>query len=325
MKISLILSVLALSFNIHLEAHMFHKESIQTDWQEESVLPFDELMITWNAPRPSDGKYQFYVSVKTDEWSSCLLYASWGSDGQASYLSTTSDGPVRVYQDALEVLEGKKATGFQVHVVAQGNASLDQIQGLHVYTNGNKTQEPVKALSYSEPVYLQVSGLSQMALNHVRHMDLCSPTSTVAVVRYLSNNYQTDPVYFAQKSWDGGFDIFGNWVFNVAQAWTELGPDWNCWVERLSGFDEIYQKLHQGTPVIVSVRGPLPGSAQPYAKGHLMAVIGFDPIEQKVLCMDPAFPSNQLTSASYDLSDFLQAWNRRGRVAYVFSKKNSIE
>jgi hypothetical protein len=69
------------------------------------------------------------------------------------------------------------------------------------------------------------------------------------------------------------------------------------------------------------VRGPLPGSAKPYANGHLMAVIGYDPSQQTVICMDPAFPADSETHVVYHLSDFLQAWSRRGNVAYVFAKK----
>lgn len=304
-----------------LEAHMIHQTDIKTDWKEDSVPPFDELMISWNATRPINGKYLIYVKVKVDDWSPWLLYASWGSDGQASYLSTTAEAPVRVYQDAVAVTGSHKGTGFQIRVVPEGNAQLDQIRAIHVYTNSDQTQEPQQTLSYSEKVYLQVNGLSQMGLNHMRHKDLCSPTCTTAVVQYLLQNQQIDPVQFALHSWDGGFDIFGNWVFNVAQASTELGPKWDCWVDRLSGFDEIYQRLHQGTPVIVSVRSPLPGSAQNYPKGHLITVIGFDPAQQAVICMDPAFPLNPLTHVHYALSDFLQAWGRRGRVAYVFSAK----
>ena len=99
-----------------------------------------------------------------------------------------------------------------------------------------------------------------------------------------------------------------------------LGSEWNCWVERLSGFDDIYKRLQQGTPVIVSVRGPLPGGALPYAKGHLMTVIGYDTENKKVNCIDSAFPTDGETNVFYELSDFVQAWSRRGKVAYVFSK-----
>jgi hypothetical protein len=306
-----------------LESYMLHRKTIETEWKEENLPPFNELMLSWNASRPTEGKYLFYISVKTDEWSPWLLYASWGSDGQSSYLNQTPDETVRVYQDALEVMKDGKATGFQIKALVDGNANLNNIYGLHVYINSDQSQKSPE-FSLSEFLLLPVKGLSQIALNHPRFSDLCSPTSTTTVVRYLSKNPSIDPINFAQKSWDRGFDIFGNWVFNVAQASAELGSSWNCWVERLHGFDDIYQRLKRGTPVITSVRGPLPGSAKEYAKGHLLAVIGYDPVQQKVICMDPAFPSDEKTIVRYDINDFVQAWNRRGKIAYMLDHAESI-
>ena len=308
----------------NLEAHMMHQREVGTHWQEEGILPFDELMLSWNAARPLQGKYLFYVSVKTEDWSPWLLYAAWGSDGQSSFHEKADQEPVRVYQDALEVLEGQKATGFQIKVVPEGLAVLEDIHALHVYTNGDRLQDPKQMVLDVPSIGLSLPGISQMVLNHERPTSLCSPTSTTSVVRYLLNCPDVDPVYFAQNVWDGGFDIFGNWVFSVAQAATELGKDWNCWVERLAGFEAVYQRLQQGAPVVVSIRGPLTGSAQPYASGHLIAVIGYDSLRQRVLCMDPAFPADDQTLVSYDLLDFTQAWNRRGRVAYVFQRSPEI-
>jgi hypothetical protein len=304
----------------HLNASMIHlKNPTEKEWKEENLIPFDELILSWNANRPIIGKFHFYISVKTNEWSPWLLYATWGSDGQSSF--SNAEYPVKVYQDTLEIADGQKATAFQIRVVAEENASLNDIHGLHAYTNGDRGQEPQKFDSCLPSVSLNVPGISQMLIDHPRHKDLCSPTSTTAVTRFLSNNYEINPIDFAQNAWDSGFDIFGNWVFNVAQASTHLGLEWSCWVERLSGFEDIYRYLVQGSPVIVSVRGPLPGSALPYSKGHLMAVIGYDSLYQKVICMDPAFPTESETHVFYDLADFLNAWNRRGNVAYVFSKK----
>lgn len=314
---------LVISIFSNLNASMVHRQSpIMHEWKEENLNPFDELMISWNAIRPSEGKFYFYVSVKTDTWSPWLLYASWGSEGQSSFLSTTKEAPVKVYQDALEIIDGKKATGFQIKIHTEGNANLSGVHGLHVYINGDKSQELQETDPSLTSLYLNVPGLSQMALNHARHADLCSPTSTTAVTQYLANDCTIDPIFFAQQSWDSGFDIFGNWVFNIAQASTHLGNGWSCWVERLNGFNDIYSHLKQGAPVIVSVRGPLPGSALPYAKGHLLVVTGYDSLNQKVICMDPAFPTNNETYVSYPLSDFVQAWSRRGNVAYIFTKNN---
>lgn len=295
------------------------KLPIKEEWVVENLTPFNELMLSWNAVRPLEGKFLFYISVKTSAWSPWLLYSSWGSDGQSSFKTSAENTPVRVYQDALEVLEENTATAFKIKIVTEGCASLNSIHGLHVYTNNDKAKE-LQPVSYNNSIYLDVPGLSQMALNHIRHKDLCSPTSITAVTRYLLNDYTLDPLKFAQNIWDSGFDIYGNWVFNVAQASEHLGREWSCWVERLNGFNSICQYLELRIPIIVSVRSPLPGSAVNYTQGHLLVVIGYDSLNRKVICMDPAFPTDGETRVTYDLSDFIQAWSRRGNVAYIFNK-----
>jgi hypothetical protein len=299
---------------------MMYKRAAAREWKEETLPPFDELMITWNGSRPAAGKLLFYISLQFDKWSPWLLYATWERDRQASCHSTTNEAPVRVYQDTVEVMESSKAIGFQIKI----EGPIESIHTLHVYTNSDQRENPEQAIDYSVPVFLPLKGISQILLKHSRHRDLCSPTSTTAVVRYLSNSEPIHPLYFADKSWDSHFDIYGNWVFNVVQAATELGPKWDCWVERLKGFNDIYRRLRLGTPVVVSIRGPLAGSAGPYPQGHLIAVIGYDPEEKKVICMDPAFPTDEKTLVRYDFSDFLQAWNRRGRAAYIFSKSAKV-
>ncbi len=297
---------------------MFHSQEIHEEWREEKVAPFNELILTWNGLRPSEGDYRIYVSVKTDEWSPYLLYALWGKDKQSSFFEEASSGSVRVYQDAVEVLNGHTASGFQVKIESENGEALKHLTALHVYTNGS-SRELKKISSFETSYFLDVRGLSQRILPHPRCMDLCSPTSTTAVIRFLSKGEAVDPVLFAENSRDRGFDIYGNWVLNVAESSHLLGSSWNCWVQRLDGFTDIYERLKENTPVVVSVRGPLPGSALPYAKGHLLVVRGFDAANQKVLCMDPAFLTNEETYVSYPLKDFEEAWKRRGYVAYIFT------
>lgn len=299
---------------------MHFRTSIDKEWKEENLSPFNELMISWNANRPCNGRFLFYVSVKTKIWSPWLLYCSWGAYGQSSYHHIDKESSVKIYQDTLETIEGNQATGFQIKVVPEGSASLDHIHCLHVYTNSHKNTKPLHSHPKLTSIRLEVPGLSQMTISHGRHRDLCSPTSTTAVTRFLSKNFSINPSTFAENVHDSGFDIFGNWVFNVANAWTHLGKEWACWVERLHNFHDIHRYLIHGNPVVTSVRGPLYGSAAPYANGHLIAVIGYEASTQKVICMDPAFPSDKETHVSYEMSDYMQAWSRRGNIAYVFQE-----
>lgn len=312
------LSLIALGISC-VDASMFHSYSNPKIWTEENIPAFDELFLTWNGNRPLQENYHFYVSVKLEDWSPEILYASWGKNLQSTFISRTPDESILGYQDALNVLKGKKATGFRIRVADDKGSPIDMNLALHVYTNAENAID--KDRSFDSSILLDVPGISQMQLDHPRNEELCSPTSTTAVIRYLSKNLSLDPLEFAQFSKDKEFDIFGNWVLNLVQASSELGPSWDLWVQRLENFGDIYERLLQNTPVIVSVRGPLQGSASPYAKGHLLAVIGYDVETSQVICMDPAFSKDEETRVRYGLSDFLEAWYRRGKIAYIFSRK----
>lgn len=159
-----------------------------------------------------------------------------------------------------------------------------------------------------------------MSINSIYYNRICSPTSTTAVIRYLNHNNSLDPLQFAYRVRDQQFDIFGNWVLNTAQAFHELQGKWAVWVERLEGFQRVYDSLEKGVPVVISVQGPLAGSACDYSEGHLMAVIGYDAEKEEVICMDPAFRGREASSTRYALNDFLSAWARRGNVAYLFQE-----
>ena len=290
------------------------------EWETSLENPFEELLICWNIKRPDRGSYSIYVSVDTGEWSPWLLYAEWGSEFQKGFKSQFENVPVRVYQDAVEVTGDNKGYGFKIKVIAKNGANLSELKSIHVCSS-NPSQLINKEAYYARnSSFLDVKGLSQMALSDSRNDRLCSPTSTTAVIRFL-NNSVLDPIQFAESSWDMGFDIFGNWVFNVAEAYNRLASsNYYCWVERYSDFSKVIDSLDRGMPTVISVKGPLKGSAQPYKSGHLIAVIGFDEKTQEVICMDPAFPSDRETIVRYQLNDLLKSWGRRKNVAYVFYK-----
>jgi hypothetical protein len=277
------------------------------EWEQKSD-PFRELLISWNANRPKMGQYAIAVSVKRNDWSPWFSYAEWRAEGQRSG-HVEADG-VWVYQDAVEL--SQDGTAFRVRVKAEGGATLQGFKSLHVCANCLQVSdcEPIKN------VRLAIPGVSQMVLTDERKRRLCSPISMTAILRYLGRS--VDPIAFAEKVWDEKFDIFGNWVFNTAQGYAELGGEWSCWVEKLSGLGRLHELVSRGMPVVISVRGPLLGSAQAYEKGHLLVVCGFE--GKEVLCMDPAFPTDALTHVRYGMEDLMRAWERRSRIAYVFSK-----
>ncbi len=320
---------LFISINI-LQAHMIHHDvhtsipkTTSYTFHQDSIPPFHELIISWNARRPEEGHYRLYVRVLTDTWSPWLHYCTWGTSHQyGAKLEKKKDGndDVASEEDTILVKNGKCGRQFEILVVGEDGAFIDHFYTIHVASN-TLPYTPKNIPIASRFISLSVKGISQIALPDTRNMRMCSPASTTSVIRYLTGENTTLPLSFADHVWDSKNDIYGNWVLNTAQASTCLGKEWDVWVERLEGFQDIILRLSEGTPVVISIRGPLPGSAMPYQSGHLIVVTGYDPEKNHVICMDPAFSEDTSTHVRYNLQDLMEAWSRRGNIAYIFSKK----
>lgn len=287
-------------------------------WEVQDLKPFQELIVSWEASRPESGHFAIDTSLFVETWSSWMPYAEWSANDQRTF-GPHVEIPVRSYQDAVAVSGGQEATGFRIRVSPMEGASLDGFRMLHACTTPAGHEVRLEG-RIAESVNLDVQGLSQLALSDERRTRLCSPTSTTAVLRYVLKSKDLSVLTFANAVWDSGFDIYGNWILNTAEAANQLGSCHHCWVARLDSFEDILGSLRSGFPVVVSVRGPLKGSALPYESGHLLVIKGFDADRQEVLCMDPAFPEDELTSVAYPLDGFIQAWNRRGGIAYFFQR-----
>lgn len=291
----------------------------------EDTAPFDELIITWNAKRPKNGAFDIYVRVQVGKkWSPWLLYARWTKDTQFANTTSKVNQVARVFQDTVNVLNNHKACAFEVRIISHDPNEIKNLDALHICTSNPSKSDITKVdLTNANSSLLGVDGISQMAFPDERGPRLCSPTSTYTIIDYLSNDDNIiDPIAFAESVFDQSNDIFDNWVFNVASAYHHLpNSKYACWVERLNNFSQILSSLDNGFPVVISVKGPLKGSASPYKDGHLLAVIGFDAERKEVFCIDPAFKEDQQTFVTYKLNDLLEAWNRRKGIAYMFNKK----
>ena len=289
-------------------------------WQMVVQEPFNELILSWNMARPHVGEYQFYVRIKTTRWSNWLPYAFWGADSQSSFQNDCLNTGVGIFQDTITIAGKPLATAFEVKVEALNHAPLDVELSLFACATDTLVPSLAGEDCLTESLYLPLKGISQMDLKLEHSHRLCSPVSVAACVGYIMRTH-IDPLTVISGVYDHYSDIYGNWSLNVAQAYTLMDGSWNCWVERLPHFNSLKSSLSLGVPIVVSVKGPLPGSALPYKDGHLMVVCGYEAASQEVLCMDPAFLTSDQTLVKYKLDNFLQAWNRRGRIAYVFAKK----
>ena len=304
---------------MHRSLLEYEKKNNTFVWEETQLSSFDELIVSWNAERPESGFYLIQVSLFISAWSPWLDYAYWGTNDQYTFKNDLPDLGIQVYQDIIKVLRDNKATGFRVRIIAKEKEALDGLRTLHISAIDRSTHTVNFTPSENVSVNLKVMGLSQIALLDERRLSLCSPTSTTAVINFLSDTLPLSPLEFASYVVDSAFDIYGNWILNTAQASHLLGKSWECFVARLTSFNQIVDQLGKGYPVVVSIRGPLKGSALPYESGHLVVVTGYESKNQEVLCMDPAFPTDDLTHVKYPLNEFLTAWSRRQGTAYLFN------
>lgn len=299
-------------------------------WPQPHTESFDELILSWNGERPKTGSFTFYARVHYDNtWSAWQKIFQWGKGVQRSFVNARHQ-VVHAKHTRFELAGSKKGNGFALKVVAHNGACLDDLHSLVVSTSDQDRFSSRSLGALKSVVVKNVPKQSQMVLSHQRKYDLCSPTSLAIVLSYWrarmkfpfkgSSELSRLCLQVAGQVRDQCYlDIFGNWVLNTAHVYGASSGQLIAWVQRLDSFKKLHEYLSSRIPVIVSIRGPLPGAAYPYKNGHLMVVVGYDARAKKVICIDPAFKSNEQTYVRYHLDDFLKAWGRSRNMSYIIS------
>ncbi len=300
--------------------HALYKKKHYFVYRQTDTMPFTQLILTWNALRPEKGTFIFKVSVKnaqTNKWDTLHNVALWGKEQKSFF----SKGVCSTFHySRLEMEKNLLANGFEIHVEGDSDALINNLKALFVSICNQHE-------FISEPYELRAKGLSsckvkravkksQMMINHSRSNALCSPTSISMLVQTLQKKH-VDPLKTAQYVYDPSLDIFGNWPFNMAHAFELASKRLFFYVMRPSSFKEIYERLKNNIPVAVSIRGPIRGGYTPYKNGHLLVVVGWDALNKKVICHDPASNEFEGVKVAYDLHDFIVAWERSRRLTYM--------
>jgi hypothetical protein len=280
--------------------------------------PVTECIVSWNALRPDQGELIFFAKVMVEkQWSDWIKIAEWGKGVQKSFCDE-HDPLVTLSIDALTNKNGKPFESVAVKVTAEGGANLAAVRSVFICASNMRAFTPfVLDASLPTVILKNVPCISQMLLNHPRCHDMCSPTSTTMAVNYLDKT-TINPLILADQAHDQQFDIYGNWVLNVAAAYDLSKGTVSCRVQRLNSLQELHASLAAGCPVVVSVKGPLKGGALPYNNGHLMVIVGWDAEQRAFVCHDPAFPTVEATCVRYAFEDFVEAIGRRRQISYVF-------
>ena len=303
-----------------------HKDKPHIFFAKEDVPLFDQLIFSWNAIRPARGYFSFMIQVhsaKTHKWGSWHHMADWGADVQRSFASK-SDGVATYNFVFLKMEPGHMADAFRIKVISREGADLTLLKacGVSFSDANNFKAESVNDLKHLPSVHIKnVPAISQFELEHARNNAICSPTSCTMLTMFLTEK-MIDPIDFAEKSYDAGLDAYGSWPFNMAHAFEECDQNYWFFATRLNSFAGLHQRLMMGIPVVVSIRGPLEGAALPHRNGHLLTVVGWNARKQEVIVHDPAFKGKEVIHR-YSLKNFLEAWERSRRLAYI-AEKNQL-
>lgn len=288
---------------------------------KQEIPLFSQLIFGWNAFRPPQGFYSFFVKSRdagTKKWGKWHRMIDWGKDVQRSYMTST-DGSTKYIHVRLETELLKYADSFKIKIRGYEGACLSYLKGFVVTTThfGNFKRETLGAeLQNLKSVFIKgVPRISQFALEHAQNYRLCSPTSC-SIFSHFITGQPTNPLEFAQHVFDQGLQIYGSWPFNTAHLFEQCNGELFFYPTRLNSFVQIYKQLKQGLPVVASVRGELPGGAKPYNDGHLLVIVGWDAQNQQVICHDPAFAAHKETRVRYPVYSFLRAWERSKRLVY---------
>jgi hypothetical protein len=285
---------------------------------------FSQLILSWNSFRPY-GYFTIFAQARnsaTKEWYDAHHMIDWGADVQKSYCSISPRG-TGCYHVRLEVNNHAKADGFRIKIEAHDGADLELLKALFVSVSDLQLfASPRYSMIMNQVASLPsvkiegVPQLSQMILDHPRANNLCSPTSMSMLIGFFKQTF-IDPLSVAQKVYDAGLESYGSWPFNAAHAFEACQGQINFCVTRLFSFEKLHKQLMRNIPVMVSVRGDLKGAMKPFEHGHLLLVTGWDSKHKKVICHDPASPTNEEAMRRYDISDFLVAWGRSHNLAYI--------
>ena len=303
------------------------EQMIQHAMKKELILSktdtpaFTQLIFSWNALRPRKGHYAFYVQVRSKKkqcWSKWHKAVEWGARVQKSYESSADDVCRYVYV-RLETENGDKADAFRIKVIAH-DTDMSGIK--HMIINISDltefTYEQIIPGTFASVMMPNVPQKSQLILEHENNRMMCSPTSCSMLLEYIME-HKIDPLEFAERAYDHGLCAYGSWPFNMAHAFECAGENVLCYATRLPSFAKLHEKLIEGIPVAVSVRGMIVGAPKEYENGHLLVVIGYDAALHKIICHDPAAPTNEQTLKEYDMHSFMRAWDRSRRLSYIIS------
>jgi hypothetical protein len=299
-------------------------ETILLSPEIESGIPWNELIVSWNAEAPAGTFLKVEASAVSDGRATKFYeLAEWSLDNKTfprTSVRDQKDSDGSVHTDTLVLTHLADAARIRVTLGAVGGArpSLKFLGA-----SFSNTKIPTTAIAANRAAW----GKAVVTPERSQHgypgaSGWCSPTSlSMALARWsdILNRPEMNLTVpqVAAAVYDTNYDGTGNWAFNTAFAGSFRGM--RSYVTRFDDLSEVESWIAAGIPVILSARWDWlrPGRPLDFA-GHLVVCIGFTE-NGDVIVNDPAahLDRGQTVRQIYKREDVLRAWSWSHHTVYL--------
>lgn len=290
----------------------------------KSPIPWNELVLSWNAVTPPGTSIQFDVqALEPDHKTKFYTMGIWSDDAaKRTSVPSQKDEDGNVHADTLVL--NKKAVAIQIRVTMfykTGQTLIPQLKSLGL--SFLDTTAKVDALPPNKAAWGKILTVPEKSQNsYPQEKGWCSPTSLSMVLNMWSEKLNRpemalDVPEVAAGIYDPNFGGTGNWPFNTAFA--GKFPGMRAYVTRFSDISELEDWIVAGLPVIISAPYNLmaPGR-HATGNGHLTVCIGFTE-DGDVVINDPAtnLEKGQKVRHIYKRADVEHAWATSHHTVYL--------
>lgn len=292
---------------------------VRYESNEIPISEFSELVLSWNVKNLNDSQLVFFISVGNENGFSKFHAMGSFKEDQNRSISAEADEYASVNIDTLINKEEKNNLfKLRVNITPNSNENL-------ILENITVTTKPLNNnLVYDESLLINhlidVDPLQQLSIPNIGNL-ICSPTSVTMVLNYYGYNFKQEEM--AQKVYDYGRRIYGNWTFNASYAGS-LESIYSR-VEFIDDFNKVVNYIKNDVPVIFSITttslNDLEGSIMAFPAGHLIVLIGFEQIDGVWygIFNDPAEYEDNKVMRKYKMEQVLNVWKQ---YTYIISDED---
>jgi hypothetical protein len=305
-------------------------ETVLLSPQIKSGIPWNELIVSWNADAPAGNFLKIEARAMTPGHNTTFYtLGNWSLDQQTlprSSVRNQKDADGNVDTDTLVLKQ--LADAAQIRVTLSGtNGARPSLKFLGTsFANTKVTPAPSAPHHVAWGKIITTPERSQHGYPNAKGW--CSPTSLSMMLAHWSETLNRPEMNLtvpevAGSVYDTDYAGTGNWAFNVAFAGSFSGM--KSYVTRLDDISEVEDWIAAGIPVILSARWDWLKPGRPYDPvGHLIVCIGFTE-DGDVVINDPAahLDRGQSVRQIYKRADVIHSWSKSHQAVYLVYPTNA--